>query len=210
MPLHRRVFAAWLLVVVVAACGGGDGVTTTGPFVPSTIDTTRGLVLDPIGLRAVPFGADPDAAVAAVADLLGRPPDVDTGWIDPFSDYGTCPGSEIRAAEWGDLTLLFTDGESEFAPAGRRHFFSYTYRTGNRGPDGLRTQLGIGLGSSVAALQDAYGPDLAIKAETIEDVAAGGPRYEIAYSRGLLSGFVAGTGPDESVLAIDGGVGCGR
>ena len=47
--------------------------------------------------------------------------------------------------------LLFTD-ESQFA-TGRRHFFSYTYGpsfTNQINPAGLKTDAGIGVGSTVA------------------------------------------------------------
>ena len=207
-----------VLMVVLAGAGCGDAgtgtTTTTEPplptlAVPPEIDLDAPFLLGADGLGAVPFGVDPDAAVAATAELLLMDPDEDSGWIDPFSEIGTCPGTEIRAVEFGDLTLLFTDAETQFERAGTRHFFSYRYRTGNRGPLGLVTAEGIGLGSRLEELQTAYGDHLVL---LTDDLTAGGPRYEVTPDPpfGLLSGFVGGTGPEEPVLAIDGGFGCGE
>jgi hypothetical protein len=69
------------------------------------------------------------------------------------SPFGACPGQQVRGVRWGQLLALFSD------EGGARHFFTYTYGLGNReaGPE-LRTDIGVGLGSTVAQVQAAY-PD---------------------------------------------------
>src|SRR3546814_20626376 len=65
------------------------------------------------GLGVVSLGSEPDAAVSAVTAALGDP-SLDTGWESSFGTYGTCPGPEVRAVEWGGPVLLFTDGPTDF------------------------------------------------------------------------------------------------
>src|SRR3546814_13929622 len=65
------------------------------------------------GLGVVSLGSEPDAAVSAVTAALGDT-SLDTGWGSSFGTYGTCPGTEVRAVEWGGLVLLFTDGPTHF------------------------------------------------------------------------------------------------
>jgi hypothetical protein len=204
-----------VLAIVSGACAdaGTDVTTTTEPPLPyvgvaGPIDVTAALILEADGLGAIPFGHDPDATVTAVASVLGLAPELDSGWIDSFASYGTCPGTEIRAVEFGDLIVLFTDAATQFGEAGSRHFFSYTYRVGSRGPDDLETARGIGLGSALGALTAAYPDTLTLFPE---DLTAGGPRYEIIPTSriGRITGFVGGTAETDPVLAVDGGIGCG-
>src|SRR3546814_11636933 len=65
------------------------------------------------GLGVVSLGSEPDAAVSAVTAALGDP-SLDTGWESSFGTYGTCPGTAVRAVEWGGLVLLFTAGPTDF------------------------------------------------------------------------------------------------
>ncbi len=163
-------------------------------------------MLAPDGLGVVSFGADMDEAVAAVTAALGAEPSDDTGWIDPFAEFGTCPGTEVRGVSWGDLRLIFGDADTRLVPLGERHFYGFTYRTGRRGPDGLTTAEGIGLGSSRAELEAAYGEELEL---FLDDTITGGPRYQIGFeidSSTYLSGILSSE--DGVVVWLDGGVGC--
>jgi hypothetical protein len=203
----RPLALALALAVLTAACGGDDGAGVPDTAAPGvTVDISQGLVLNGDGLQAVPFGAAPDDAVEAVGVLLGRNPDVDTGWIDPTSAYGTCPGSELPAVEFGDLVVLFSDAISPAAPQGGRHFYSYTYRAGRQGPEGLLTLERVGLGDTVNDLELAYGADLVLDDE---DLSEGAPRWSVESGGGsLLSGLVGDTTPAGIVLSINGGLGC--
>jgi len=159
------------------------------------------LVLRPNGLGDAAFGVDPDGTVAYVSSIIGKPT-IDTGWVDPLS-VGACPGTEMRQVTWNDLVLQFTD-QSAFA-TGRRHFFSYQYGpsfTGQINPAGLKTDAGIGIGSTVAELTATY-PNVVISPG--DDL--GGPNFSV---NGGLAGFLTGVDPTDTVTSLLGGQGCGE
>lgn len=179
--------------------------TTTSTTTPSTVAPTSALGLHEYGVGLASFGQSPDAVIAAVSAVLG-PPDEDTGWVDAFSVYGTCPPPEIRGVHWGNLVLLFANGGTDFAPAGTEHFFTYTYYGS---PPDLETTEGIGVGDTLAELQAAYpgatvdespfDPSSGVWAVDTNPVDAGG-----------LFGFASGTSPDATIVSILGGLVCGE
>ena len=152
-------------------------------------------------LGAAAFGADPDGVVAYVSGIIGAPT-VDSGWIDPLA-VGACPGTELRQVVWADLTLFFSDQSN--VTTGRRHFFSYQYGASlgsSIAPAGLKTDAGIGVGSTVAELTGTY-PTVVINPSD----AFGGSNFVI--NEGLV-GFLTGTTPTDTVTSILGGQGCGE
>ena len=133
--------------------------------------------------------------------FIGKPT-VDTGWVDPLS-VGACPGTELRQVTWNDLVLQFTD-QSAFA-TGRRHFFSYAYGpsfSGQINPAGLKTDAGIGIGSTVAELTATY-PSVVISPGDH----FGGPNF---FVNDGLARFLTGINPTDTVNSILGGQGCGE
>ena len=159
------------------------------------------LVLRPNGLGDAAFGAEPDGVIAYVSSIIGAPT-VDTGWVDPLS-VGACPGTELRQVSWADLVLEFTDESS--VTSGRRHFFSYQYGPTfgqNIAPAGLKTDAGIGVGSTVAELTGTY-PSAVINPG--DDF--GGPNFFINDG---LAGFLTGVTPTDTVTSVLGGQGCGE
>lgn len=125
---------------------GGDGGSTSAPEDPGAAE----LVLRGDGLGVIDLGAPPDDAVSAVAAVLG-PPTVDTGWQPSFGAYGTCPGEHVRAAEWGHLVLLFTDGTTDHGAG--RHLFAWRV-TG--APPAVGTENGFGYGATAADAEELY------------------------------------------------------
>ncbi len=184
--------------------------TTTSTSTTTTTTTPApAIVLGADGLGVARFGDEPESTVAALVALLG-PATEDSGWIDPFSVFGTCPGTEVRGVSWDDLTLLFTDAEDGIAPEGGRHFFSYAYFVGLNGgrPFGLATESGITLGSTVAQLGAAYGNQLEIFVDEFF-----GTSWEVEFdleSGRFLGGALTGTADDDLVSSIAGGIGCGE
>ncbi len=147
------------------------------------------------------FGAEPEGVVAYVSAIIGAPT-VDTGWVDPLS-VGACPGTEFRQVFWGDLVLQFSDQSS--VTSGRRHFFSYVYGPAFGAaiaPAGLKTEAGIGVGSTVAELSATY-PDAVISPGS--DL--GGPNFQLPDG---LAGFLTGVTPTDTVTSVLGGQGCGE
>ena len=178
--------------------------TTTSTTLPPTTavpdPAISALVLSGAGIGATPFGTPPDEVIDYVTSFLG-PPTRDTDWIDPLS-IGVCPGTEVRIVSWEALELSFGD-QSAFG-SGARHFTSYSYGVDGQvgvGPEGLLTTNGIGLGSSVADLRNAY-PDVTLFPE--DDFS--GPNFFVNES---LRGYLTGTDDDSAVTVVIGGDGCG-
>lgn len=159
------------------------------------------LVVRPNGLGDAAFGADPDGVIAYVSSIIGAFT-VDTGWVDPLS-VGACPGTELRQVTWGDLTLQFSDESS--VTTGRRHFFSYLYGPTfgpQIAPAGLKTEAGIGVGSTVAELTGTYPSAVVNPGDDF-----GGPNFFINDG---LAGFLTGVNPTDTVSSLIGGQGCGE
>lgn len=122
----------------------GEDPTTTLP------DGADQVVLRGDGLGVVAFGDDPDDAVEAMTSALGEPT-ADPGWTPAFSEYGTCPGEQIRAVSWDHLTLLFTDGET--AHGAGEHLFSWRV---DGAPPALGTETGFGWGATTADAEELH------------------------------------------------------
>jgi hypothetical protein len=179
--------------------------TTTSTTVPATTTTTipkaAVLVLRADGLGDALFGTDPDQVIAYVSANLGKPT-ADSGWADPFSAFGVCPGTEVRGVTWGDLTLLFSDDSP--IVAGRRHFFSYLLGPpfgSTVQPAGMTTTERIGVGSTVGELRFTY-PDVALFDDEIA-----GPSFALANG---INGAMTGMGDDELVNFVSAGPRCGE
>jgi hypothetical protein len=176
--------------------------TTSSTTTSTTVAPGAELVLRPNGLGDAAFGAAPEGVIAYIASIIG-PFTVDTGWVDPLS-VGACRGTEFRQVIWGDLTLQFSDESS--VTAGRQHFFSYVYGpsfvANAIAPAGLKTDAGIGVGSTVAELTGTY-PTVIINPS--DDF--GGPNFLVDTG---LAGFLTGVTPTDTVNSVLGGQGCGE
>lgn len=176
----------------------------TSPVTTATTTTVPLLHLSPDGVGIARFGDSPDEALEAVTGLLG-PADEDSGWIPSISDFGICPGTEVRVVRWAGLRFFFSDGPTNFADD-TRHFFYYSQSpVADTDALDLRTPDGIGLGSTVAQLRAAYGGDVAISS-TVRF----GPVFSLEGSEpGLISGSLSGIGDNDVVTLVGGGFGCG-
>jgi hypothetical protein len=227
----RPLIVSSLLTLVACGGGGGTDdtlaplvttgapsvATTTSPATTSTSSTSSTstststttttiiegaeLFLRSDGLGTIRFGVEPDGVVDYVSSLLGDP-DSDTGYIDSFSEFGTCPGTEVRGVRWGDLLLLFGD-ESDF-DSGRRHFYQWQFGPQTESPlrpNGPLTDGGIGLGATVADIRAVY-PDVQIFDDDIF-----GPGFEL---EPLLWGTLTDDADSGRVIALVGGTPCGE
>jgi hypothetical protein len=211
--LHRTcTLAAAALVAALGACSGDDdGATTSTTEVPSsTTDTTAAsadettttveapaeIVLRGDGLGVVDLGATPDDALAAVTNALGAPTR-DTGWEPSFSEYGTCPGEQIRGVEWDHLVLVFTDGDTAFGTG--QHLFTWRI-TG--APPALGTAMGLGYQATVADADELYPGD-------VEHIEADDPFpgfLTIAADGGSITAYLDG----EVITNLEAGTPCGE
>jgi hypothetical protein len=173
--------------------------TTTTTVVPDTVlFTNEGIFA---GETWIHFGFDDEDTIAAVSAVLGAPTN-DSGWVaEPI-----CPPPEVRTVRWSDLWLLFTKADTDFWSGGVPHFFTYQYSGST--PE-LFTTEGIGLGSTLNDLDEAYGgPDLVIS-ESPFGPGEGFWTYKAAGWTGMW-GFATGQTPADTVTSINGGRGCGE
>jgi hypothetical protein len=183
--------------------------TTDAPAPPSTEPGSTStseppgaaLVLREDGLGDALFGADADGVIDYITSVLGVPTD-DSGWADPFANFGICPGTEVRGVTWGDLQLLFSD--QSVVASGHRHFFNYVYGPpvgATINPEGLRTADGLGIGTTVAELRRVHS-GVQVYPEEIY-----GPYFVVDEN---LSGFLTGVTDADQVISFIGGIGCGE
>jgi hypothetical protein len=172
------------------------------------------VVLGPDGLGVTQFGDDPETAVAALSGRYGTP-EQDTGWVSAFdSPFGVCPGDTVRGVTWGQLTVLFTDGTTDYGAAGRQHLFGFGVRARGEDPvpeygQGPQTAEGVGVGSTVADLRAAY-PGMV---EVVDEGPPFGPSFFIGSGGaggGRLLGELTDTSDSGAVFSLQGGNGCGE
>jgi len=184
--------------------------TTTEPTTTTTSTTlppSEILILGPENIDGIMFGTDAEQAITSFEEILG-PPNSDTGWVPPVNGegdqiYGPCPGTLIRVLEWPNLTTVYTDAQTQWADEGTRHFFFYSYVLFDVDLLGLKTAEGIGLGSTTEDLRAAYGDTVEITSDEFGDY------FSVSVPPpGVLWGFL--TGPDGTVVSIQGGTGCGE
>ncbi|GBD84437.1 hypothetical protein BMS3Abin02_00830 [bacterium BMS3Abin02] len=177
--------------------------TTTG----TTLPPSEILILGPENVDGIMFGTDAEEAIASFAEILG-PPTTDTGWVPPTNNegdqvYGPCPGTSIRVLDWSNLTTVYTNAKTQWANEGTRHFFFYSYVLYDVDLLGLETAEGIGLGSTTEDLRAAYGDAVDIQSDEFGDY------FHVSVPEpGVLWGFLSG--PDGTVVSIQGGTGCGE
>lgn len=218
MPRRSLGLAVALLVVgpLIGACSDDDSTTperSTTTAAPSTSgsDTTEperevtstteapaapAIVLRGDGLGVTALGDSPDEAAGAVTKALGEPTR-DTGWQESFSEYGTCPGEQIRGVEWDHLVLLFTDAETALGTG--EHLFAWRI-TG--APPALGTSTGLGFGATAADAEELH-PG-AVEVFPAEDPFPG--YLEVTIDGGVITAYL-----DADVITnLEAGVRCGE
>ena len=176
--------------------------TTVAATTTTSIPRSAALVVRPNGLGDALFGTDFDQTVAYMTANLGEAT-ADSGWADPLSAFGVCPGTEVRGVTWGDLTLLFSDDSPYLS--GRRHFFHYQFGPpfgSTARPAAMATAERIGIGSTVGELRYTY-PDVVLY-ESDEFL---GPSFVVPDG---VAGTLSGLDDDDLVRSFDGGVACGE
>ena len=179
--------------------------TATTASSPTTLaDPLAALSLSPTGLGDLAFGSDAEEVIMQLALVLGDP-DEDTGWSGAFE---TCPGTESRVVRWTSLQVFFTNGATEWAPEGTRHFFHFGQSIAAGGGEliELTTGAGIGIGSTLAELEAAYPGQV-----TVSDDPLFGPLWEVSVGgAGVLWGTAGSTADSAPIDSINGGPGCGE
>jgi hypothetical protein len=217
----RRRRRRGAVVLAVAAVAAVAALADTGlfplaqrhpqPLTPVPPVTTRptaasadAQVLTSGGLRGIAtFGEPQDRVVARLRDRFGAP-NGDRTWNRSVRQYfGVCPGDRQRFLRWGRLFALFTDGSTNYSPAGRWHFVAWYAEnrqvTGSLDP---ATAAGIRVGSTVAELRAAYGSSVTIfKAP---------PSDGFVIGRGGIHGVLSNTSTSGRVTQLSAGEVCGE
>ena len=183
-----------------------DGSPTTSSTATTLVDPSASLILTGDGIGSLGFGVEADRVIADLNEVLG-PSDEDSDWVDSFSTFGTCPGTEARLVRWASLQAFFTNGETDWAPEGIRHFFHYSHSVAAGAGDvlDLETDKGIRLGATVDELKDAYGSDVSFTDDPLFEVL-----WEVTADEGILWGSASSIEDDGLITVINGGFGCGE
>lgn len=160
--------------------------------------------------RLVEFGTPYKNARAILDPALGAPTK-DTGEVDSFSDYGTCPGATLRALEYGGgaLVLLFGDVDGPGLT-----FYQWALEDRGTPADvpqasaliGDVTTYDFGVGTTVAQLREGVGEALQVTAG--DDRVA--PSFRLTDQSSRIFGQLTGTGPRDTALLVEAGESCGE
>ena len=161
------------------------------PTATPVIRTEVPLVLGPDGIGFATFGDPGSHVVEMLTGTLGL----------PNEDAAIpCPGSngDARSVRWADLTLFLQDDQV----AG---YIDGSHYPNDAPPLELKTDAGIGLGSTRSELEAAYGDRL-----TFTDAPGIGTTEAVAYGVDgqALQGLIEGSGGDGVVITIRAGLGC--
>ena len=182
------------------------GLASSVPLPRPTPDAPVRLIGGGIELptRVVVFG---DTFAAVQPDLLRflGTPTKDTGPIDPFSKYGTCPGKDLRVLEYdgGALQVLFAtmEGDREMT------VFSWALTAASDTTPKASALIGdvttfdFGPGTTKAELVAGLGETL----ELVDDELTG-PAFTVKDQSGGFFGTLEG----DRVSFVQGGTGCGE
>ncbi len=170
------------------------------PSDPQGIVHSTGVVLQPNGLQVLNFGAPPETLIPRLSSMVGSP-SKDTGWIDSFSAYGTCPGEKIRVVEWNRLRAFF--GDTAF---GTQKFFQWEYTRAKSGVPSpiLATETGVTLGMTKAEVLALY-PQAQISPwmDNLESM-------RLISDNGATNAHLGGTLEGGTVEYLSGGIQCGE
>ena len=200
----RVVVAAMSLVVVTAACTSppkdkasmkGDvkapvdiGPESTEPTTATTALSMAALVLTADGIGPLPFGMQVARAVSGLTQALGRAETVTN--VPPGADCGA-----TRMFRWKDLDVLVNEVSARSGGTPGLAGWSVGAAASSVG---LKTDKGIGIGSTAAAVRAAYGPAVTMAGTTLE----------IRAGNGVITGELDGGSDAARVKKLSAGVSC--
>ena len=209
LRFSRVALIALSLTLLLAGCTSGNGhssltggvVTTSAAPSPATDPSTTSppltaasMVLSADGLRPLSFGTQAAHALSALTQALGHAETVTR--VTPGSTCGA-----TRTFRWKNLDVFVNEvGPGSGALAG-----IVGWSLGAPAPASLdlRTDRGIGVGSTVAAVKAAYGASVSLVR------AAPGAVVKITAPSGVITGQADGLGDANKVQSLRAGVFCG-
>ena len=207
--IRRRAVLLALPVVLLtgAACSGGDKGATTTTTTPETTTSTAAttttaaltkeqIVLGADGVGAVKFGTNAAHTIARFMQALGQPEK-----NQPLPAGSTCGAT--RRVVWGNFQVLVNEVTS-MSGAGKPGFAGWFLGPLAGAALDFKTDKGIGVGSTVAALKAAYGPDVIVAGRGEE-----GPGYTITQPTGIILGLLTSAADTGKIKDIQAGNYCG-
>lgn len=202
---HMLLVAAGLTILVTGCSGDGerasfaggvnapaesptptaDTSTTTSPLTAGTI------VLSPDGLGPLAFGTQAARALHGLTQALGRA----ENWRLVPAD-GACAATRIF--NWKNFDVIVNEATAESGST--RGLVGWMLR-GTEPTLDLKTDRGIGIGSTVAAVRAAHGDLTIVQGED-------GPMLTIPGSSGLITGELDGLGDASKIQTLRAGTVC--
>ena len=221
-----RAALALTALLAMTACSSGSGSTaapTAEPETSAAVETSPpaepeaaavrltgdGIDLGQDGLLL--FGTDVAEAEPQLVAALGEPT-ADSGETESFSAYGTCPGSRLRALEFGDGALVVLFGDV-IGP----DLTLYQWALTQEG-DPLQVPQASALVGDVSTLEFRVGTPLGdLRAGAATDtltVSEGDevldPSFVLADQSAGFTGTLAGTTDADAVTGVQAGEACGE
>ena len=205
----RLALAAMTLVVVTAACTepkkdkasfSGDvkapvftGPESTEPTTATTALGRRSVILAPDGLGSLPFGTQAARAMKGMTQAFGRAEN-----ITAVPAAASCEATRIF--RWKDFDVVINEASAR--SGGTAGLVGWAMGAPAPASLGLKTDKGIGIGSTVAEVRAAYGPAVTVAS------GPNGPTLEIKVATGVISGELDGQSDAGRVKTLRAGVTC--
>ncbi|MDT7571400.1 MAG: hypothetical protein QOE05_1574 [Actinomycetota bacterium] len=158
------------------------------------------------------FGTTFDKASPALQRALGKPTR-DTGVVSSFSDYGTCPGTKLRALEFqgGALVVLF--GNVKGSALTMYEWALQPKGSTAKAPKasafiGDVTTYEFGIGTTVRQLRDGVGNERLTTHAAVESESAA--TFKVNDQSSGISGQLSGISNDDATTYILAGQACGE
>ena len=190
----------------------GTPASSTRPAVSPAAEQVRltGDGID-LGPRVVSFGAPYEQARPGLDAALGRPT-TDTGVVESFGPYGTCPGTRLRALEYGGGALVVLFGDVAGPGLTMYQWGLTTQGTPSQVPRasalvGDAATYAFGVGTRVADLRQGARP-ATVEVDPGDEALPASFRVQ-DQSSGLF-GYLTGPAPGDTATFVQGGQGCGE
>jgi hypothetical protein len=177
----------------VAPPAPADTATTESPTTSPPL-TASSLVLAADGLGPLTFGIQAARALGALTQALGQ--------SDPPTAVAASPSCHAtRMFHWRNLAVLV----NEVMPGAgtTAGLVGWSVSVGSRDALSMKTDKGIGVGSTLAALRSAYG------AAVVITPAEPTPGFTISTPTGKITGELNGQAPGSTIRTLRAGTACG-
>ena len=201
----RVALVAVILVVVTAACtsppkdkasmqGGVKppvslAPESTEPTTSTTALSVTALVLASDGIGPLPFGMQAARAMNGLTQALGR-----AETITPVPANANCGATRIFG--WKDFSVLINEVTAQ--SGGNPGLAGWSLGATAPGTGALKTDKGIGIGSTLGAVKAAYGSAVALAGQT----------FAIRGANNVITGELDGSGETARVKTLRAGVSC--